>query len=126
MAIYLDNLSLRDSDDAYTLSKSAPIPKRLAQARKALGISQKELGIRLGMEPSSASGRMNHYEKGRHTPDFQTLERIASELGVPVSFFTCRSDMTAELYCLIEKLDVEEQRALICQIEEIIQTKEKG
>lgn len=88
-----------------------------------MGISQKELGIRLGMEPSSASGRMNHYEKGRHTPDYQTLERIASELGVPVSFLTCRSDLTATLYCLIDKLGDEEKKALISQIEDDISAK---
>lgn len=123
MAIYLDNLSFRESDDACILSKPTPIPQRLAQARKALGISQKELGIRLGMEPSSASGRMNHYEKGRHTPDYQTLERIAAELGVPISFFTCSSDLTAELYCLIDKLSDDEKQTLIRQIEESIQTK---
>jgi len=105
------------------LSKPVPIPKRLAQARKAVGISQKELGIRLGMEPGSASGRMNHYEKGRHTPDFQTLERIALELGVPVSFLTCRSDLSAELYCLIEKLGDEEKRTLISQIKDNLSAK---
>lgn len=62
------------------------------------------LGIRLGMEPSSASSRMNHYEKGRHSPDYKTLSRIAEELEVPVAFFFCESDITADTVCLLDKL----------------------
>lgn len=82
----------------------SPIPKRLFQARTTLGISQRELGIKIGMEPSSASSRMNHYEKGRHTPDYQTLKRLADELNVPVTFFFCETDKVADLLCLIDKL----------------------
>ena len=93
------------------------ITKRLYQARTAKGISQRQLGIQLGMEPSSASSRMNHYEKGRHSPDFQTLERIAKELGVPVSFFFCESDVVAELVCLIDRLSKKEQKALLEQLQ---------
>ncbi|WP_351125453.1 helix-turn-helix transcriptional regulator, partial [Shewanella sp. T24-MNA-CIBAN-0130] len=55
---------MRDFDDEYKLHNS-PIPERLKLARKKVGISQKELGVRIGMDESSASGRMNHYEKGR-------------------------------------------------------------
>jgi len=83
----------------------SPIPKRLHQARTVLGISQRELGIQIGMEPSSASSRMNHYEKGRHTPDYQTLNHLADELDVPVTFFFCESDKVADLLCLIHKLN---------------------
>lgn len=61
------------------LCRIAPLPKRLKAARKKLGISQKDLRIRIGMDPSAASSRMNHYEKGRHMPDFETMERIAKD-----------------------------------------------
>jgi len=66
-----------------------PLPKRLKEARQRERISQKTLGINIGLDPSSASGRMNHYEKGRHTPDLQTLKRIAEELDVPLNYFFC-------------------------------------
>ena len=98
------------------MSSSSPFTKRLYQIRKKKGISQRELGIRLGMEPSSASSRMNHYEKGRHTPDYDTLKKMADELGVPVAFFFCESDITAELICLIDSLSEEKQKALIQQL----------
>jgi transcriptional regulator with XRE-family HTH domain len=93
-----------------------PLPHRLKQARKAKGISQKQLGIQLGMEPGTASARMNHYEKGKHTPDYATLKAMADELGVPVAYFFCESESTAELLCLLEKMSEEEREELVKQI----------
>lgn len=90
-----------------------PIPARLKQARKKAKITQKDLGIKIGMEPSSASGRMNHYEKGRHTPDITALQRMADELGVPLNYFFCEDDSAAELACLIDKLSEDEKLLLI-------------
>jgi len=86
------------------VARTNPIPVRLKQARLRLGVSQKELGIRIGMDPSSASGRMNHYEKGRHVPDIDTLSRIADELQVPLAYFFTENELSAELICLISKL----------------------
>lgn len=90
-----------------------PIPTRIKAARQLANISQKELGIRIGMDINSASSRMNHYEKGRHTPDIQTLKRIAEELNVPLAYLFCESDVIAELNCIIHKLPIEEQKALL-------------
>ncbi|WAT02999.1 helix-turn-helix domain-containing protein [Rouxiella chamberiensis] len=39
------------------------------------------------MDEGSASGRMNHYEKGRHAPDIETLRKIGTILNVPLSYF---------------------------------------
>jgi transcriptional regulator with XRE-family HTH domain len=93
-----------------------PLPLRLKQARKAMGISQKQLGIQLGMEPGTASARMNHYEKGKHTPDYITLKAMADELGVPVAYFFCESESTAELLCLLEKMSEEDKAELLNEI----------
>lgn len=59
------------------------------------GLSQKQLGIAAGMDQFSASARMNHYEKGRHTPDYSMLERIAKVLKLPVAYFYADSDELA-------------------------------
>ncbi len=93
-----------------------PIPTRLKQARKKAKITQKDLGIKIGMEPSSASGRMNHYEKGRHTPDVTALQRMADELGVPLNYFFCEGDHAAELACLVDKLSEDEKVLLISKL----------
>ncbi|WP_419239079.1 helix-turn-helix domain-containing protein [Photobacterium leiognathi subsp. mandapamensis] len=93
-----------------------PIPARLKTARKKAHLTQKELGVRIGMDESSASGRMNHYEKGRHTPDVATLLRMAKELGVPLNYFFCENETTAELVCLISKMTEDEQKQLISKL----------
>ncbi|WP_298944235.1 helix-turn-helix transcriptional regulator [uncultured Psychromonas sp.] len=91
--------------------------ERLKQARKKMKISQKDLGINIGIDPSSASGRMNHYETGRHMPDIDTLKKMAKELNVPVNYFFCESEESATLACLIDKLDDEGKCKLIQSLE---------
>lgn len=65
------------------------------------------------MDENSASGRMNHYEKGRHVPDIGTLERMAEELDVPLNYFFCRNELSAELACAIDKMSEDEKAALL-------------
>lgn len=90
-----------------------PIPTRLKQARKHAKITQKNLGIMIGMDESSASGRMNHYEKGRHTPDISTLKKMADALGVPLNYFFCEDNESAELATAISKLTIEQKNQVI-------------
>lgn len=59
---------------------------------------------------------MSHYEKGRHTPDIDTLKRMADELGVPINYFFCENDITAELACLIAKMTEQQQIELIAML----------
>lgn len=98
------------------MSFQNPIPLRLKEARKKAKLSQKALGVRIGMDESSASPRMNQYEKGKHSPDVQTLKLVADELGVPLSYFFCEDDISAELVCLISKLSKDEKRQLALEI----------
>ncbi|GAA5645504.1 helix-turn-helix domain-containing protein [Vibrio proteolyticus] len=95
------------------MSFQSPIPLRLKEARQEAKLSQKALGVSIGMEESSASPRMNQYEKGKHTPDVQTLKLIADELGVPLNYFFCEEESSAKLACLIAKLSEEERQELI-------------
>jgi transcriptional regulator with XRE-family HTH domain len=93
-----------------------PLPIRLKAARKAAGLTQQQLGMRLGMEQSTASARMNQYEKGKHAPDYQTMQRIAQELGFPVAYFYCDDDLLAEILRLIAKMPKEKQETLLYQL----------
>ena len=47
------------------------------------------------MDEFSASARMNHYELGRHTPDYVILKRIANVLKLPVAYFYADSEELA-------------------------------
>ncbi|MCG7551641.1 helix-turn-helix transcriptional regulator [Pseudoalteromonas sp. Of7M-16] len=90
----------------------SPTPLRLKEARKAAGYTQQQLGIALGMEPNTASARMNQYEKGKHAPDFTTMKRIADELDVPVAYFYCDDNILAEFIVVWNKLGFEKIQEL--------------
>lgn len=100
----------------------SPTPLRLKEARKAAGYTQQQLGIALGMEPNTASARMNQYEKGKHAPDFTTMKRIADELGVPVAYFYCEEDDLAELIIKFSQLEKPDRDAIIKHLEKIRST----
>lgn len=83
----------------------SPLPKRLKEARLALGISQKQLGIAAGMDEFSASPRINQYETGKHAPDFLTLKRIARVLLVSTAYFYAEEDELAQTIRLFTQSD---------------------
>ncbi|WP_372378051.1 helix-turn-helix domain-containing protein [Vibrio natriegens] len=95
------------------MSTDNPIPKRLKEARKKMKISQKNLGIRIGMDEGAASARMNQYERGVHTPDVSTLKLLAEELGVPLNYFFCEDDESAEIATAISKLTIEQREQVL-------------
>ncbi|WP_373976285.1 helix-turn-helix domain-containing protein [Chitinibacter sp. SCUT-21] len=91
----------------------SPFPIRLKEARLNKGLTQVQLGVRIGMDENSASARMNQYEKGKHAPDYDTMKRMADELGVPVAYFYCESSVDAELVKVISHLSDDEKVAML-------------
>jgi transcriptional regulator with XRE-family HTH domain len=91
------------------LRNENPLPNQLKKARQALGITQQELGIRIGLDPGNASARMNQYESGKHAPDYKTLKKIADELNVPVPYLLCEDELLGELILKFTKLTDEEK-----------------
>ena len=79
------------------MAELSVVAKRLKEARLRAGMSQKQLGIRSGMDAFSASARVNQYERGKHMPDLQTLARLAVVLEVPLPFFYCDDPELAAL-----------------------------
>ena len=55
---------------------------RLKQARLRAGLSQEKLGKLAGIDPMSASARMNQYERGKHSPDFKLMCKVAEILNM--------------------------------------------
>lgn len=94
----------------------SPLCKRLKEARLSANYSQKKLGIEAGMDQFSASARMNHYEMGRHTPDYSTLKRIANVLRLPVSYFYAEEDELARFIKIFNELKKEAKSALLDQL----------
>lgn len=81
--------------------------KRLREARLVAGISQKKLGILMGMDESVASARMNQYEVGTHSPNYDTAKSIADVLKVPVPYFYAEEDGLAQIILGLGKLGSE-------------------
>jgi len=89
---------------------ASPVPKRIRDARLAKGMSQKELGIAAGIDEFSASPRMNQYERGKHTPDFSMLKKLAKVLNVPTAYFYADDDWLAAAICDLDNLAENEKR----------------
>jgi len=89
---------------------------RLKAARERLGISQMELGVRAGIDESSASARINQYERSKHAPDFLTAYNLAKVLGVPAAYFYADDDVLAELIAGYGKLNTSNKKKLLSLI----------
>lgn len=82
------------------MADKGPLPiysRRLREAREALGISQRALGIKAGLDEFVASTRINRYETGVHQPDLQTLQNLAAVLKLPVAYFYAENNELAQL-----------------------------
>lgn len=91
----------------------AVFASRLREAREAIGISQKQLGILAGIDEFGASARINQYERGKHIPDLLTAQRLAAILGVPVSYLFEPNDDLAALLRIAGRLPTSRLRTLV-------------
>jgi transcriptional regulator with XRE-family HTH domain len=89
------------------------LAQRLKEARQRKGLSQERLGVLAGIDEMTASARMNQYEKGKHMPDWLTLERIAKALDVPVPYFYAAESDLAHLLLLTHTMTQEERQQLL-------------
>lgn len=62
---------------------------RIQTGRKSRGMSQAELANKLGVAPST----VGMWEQGRREPDLDTIEALADEYNVPMSYFIEQSDI---------------------------------
>lgn len=96
------------------------IARRMKAARQLLGLSQMELGLRAGIDASSASARINQYERGKHVPDILTVSHLAKVLCVPAAYFYAEEDSLAELINLFGKLKASDRKLLLTYLETLV------
>ena len=99
------------------MEEKSVLARRLRAAREARGVSQKQLGILAGIDQFVASARINQYERGKHVPDLQTAQRLATELNVPVSYLYEPDDDLAELIRLLGACSRDQLHQLITQLQ---------
>jgi len=95
------------------------VAKRLKEARLNAGISQKQLGIKAGIDEFSASARINQYERGKHTPDLLTLTRLAAVMKVPAPYFYCQDAELAEVIVKFSALGKAQRKRLLTSMGEL-------
>ena len=89
------------------------VGRRIREARLRAGLSQKQLGIKAGIDELVASPRVNQYERGKHAPDFSTAERLAKVLDVPVPYFYAKEDHLADWILAFLELTPETRRSIL-------------
>jgi transcriptional regulator with XRE-family HTH domain len=94
------------------MAQMSIVARRLRQARERAGISQRELGIRAGIDPFAASARINQYERGKHVPDIWTAARLARVLGVPSAYLYAQDNALAAWILAFGQVSPTERRAL--------------
>ena len=91
----------------------------LKQARLRAGLSQEKLGKLAGIDPMSASARMNQYERGKHSPDYPLMCRVAEILKMPVSWFYTADEEEARLQEIFYHLQPSIRQPLLTQAENL-------
>lgn len=94
--------------------------KRLKEARTAAGLSQERLGIESGIDPASASARMNQYENDKHAPNSLTIIQIAAALDLPPAYFYSANDEEARMLKLFYRLDPPGKKQILTLAVELI------
>ena len=101
------------------LNALAVLSKRLKDARKRKGLSQKDLGIAAGLDQFVASARVNRYERGVHHPDPGTVQRMADALGVPAAYLFASDDKLARLILAFNSLPAKTQERVVSDLEQM-------
>ena len=99
---------------------------RLKQARLRAGLSQEKLGKLAGIDPMSASARMNQYERGKHSPDFKLMCKVAEILNMPVSWFYTEDEDAARIQEVFFTLNPHDRKSLLDQAERQATSLETG
>lgn len=79
-------------------------------------MSQAQLGIRAGIDPSVASARINQYERERHQPAFEIVRRLAQVLKKPAPYFYAVDDALVELIATYGRLTVAERAKVLAMV----------
>lgn len=101
---------------ANPLTLRSKFAHRLRAERLRLGISQRELGRRIGLSEDVVSNRVTRYESGASEPDFETARKLAHALGVPVAYLVADTDLLGAIYLAVSALSPSEQKRLLATL----------
>jgi len=89
---------------------------RMKEARRVLGMSQKKLGVAMGLPEDVAGVRINRYERAVHDCDTDTAQKMAKALGVSLAYLYAETDELAEIIKEFTALPIEDQRDVLATL----------
>lgn len=90
--------------------------RRLKEARERCQLSQKQLGLKAGLDQFVASTRINRYERGIHEPDLAMVASLAEALKVPVAYLFAEDERLANMILAFDRLTVSEKDKLLKEL----------
>lgn len=92
--------------------------RRLKEARERCQLSQRQLGLKAGLDQFVASTRVNRYERGIHEPDLATVASLAEALKVPVAYLFAEDERLANMILAFDRLTAGEKDKLLKELGE--------
>jgi len=86
-------------------SARALFAARLVQARQLRGLSQRALGDRMGLGKDKGSSRINRYEHQVTAIGFDSLEKLADVLDVPVAYLMAPNASMADAILALSRIE---------------------
>ena len=87
------------------------VAARLRQARLLRGLSQREVGVRMGLDKDTASARISRYESESMAISLESLFSLADALQVPAAYLLASSAAMADAILLIgDESEVQQAR----------------
>ena len=100
--LWYNLIKLNEAPSALT---SKVIPDKIRIARKAVKLTQMELGKAIGMSDKAISG----YESARVIPPIDKLEKLAEATNHPLGFFIGEDENNYDVFAAIMRMEKELQ-----------------
>lgn len=87
--------------------------ERVRNIRKARGLTQVQLGVRMGLPEDVAQPRIARYENGIHVPEAQAAQALADALGVPLAYLVTPDERLAQAILAFAELPKDTQDTML-------------
>lgn len=94
-------------------SSGTVFSRRLREFRTVRDMSQRALGVAMGLDPFVASTRINRYEQAVSWPNLSVIQRIADTLKIPAALLIADDDDLAELLWCYGNATKRERKAML-------------
>ena len=81
-----------------------------------MDIPQDKLGVKVGLDESTASARISRYETGTHEPPAEMAAKLAKALRVPLAYLYCEDDELASAILGFAQLPSSERKQIAALI----------